>query len=123
MNRRHGSAPEFDPRTGSGLRCAVYAIVARIPPGKVATYGQIAALAGYPGQARQVGYALAGAPEDLDLPWHRVINARGRVSPRANTGWHEYQQKLLEEEGVVFTEGRTCLSRFGWNAEPENTGQ
>ena len=59
------------------MRRAFYETVARIPYGKVATYGQIAILAGYPGRARQVGYALAGMCEAWDLPWHRIINAQG----------------------------------------------
>jgi len=98
------------------FRIAVYAVVACIPRGRVATYGQVAALAGYPGDARQVGNALAALPEDLDVPWHRVINAQGRVSPRKHTGWHQYQQALLEQEDVEFIDGRTSLARFGWDA-------
>ncbi len=94
---------------------AFYEVVARIPHGMVATYGQVAALAGYPGQARQVGYALAGSPEDLDLPWHRVINARGEVSPRTWTNIHQYQQVLLEREGIVFKGVRLDLKRYRWD--------
>ena len=74
----------------------IYDVVRRIPIGKVATYGQIATLAGYPGQARQVGYALNTLPEDLDIPWQRVINAKGQISPRANPIFEEIQQKILE---------------------------
>ena len=96
---------------------AIYEVVARIPHGRVATYGQVASLAGYPGQARQVGYALAGMPEDLDLPWHRVINARGEVSPRTWTNIHEYQQVLLEREGIVFKGVRLDLKRYRWDPE------
>jgi methylated-DNA-protein-cysteine methyltransferase-like protein len=96
---------------------AIYEVVARIPRGKVATYGQVASLAGYPGQARQVGYALAGMPEDLDLPWHRVINAKGEVSPRTWTNMHEYQQALLEREGIAFRSGRLDLKRYRWDPE------
>ena len=109
-----------EPLPASTMYAAFYAEVARIPPGKVATYGQIAALAGFPGRARQVGYALAATPEHLELPWHRVINAQGQVSPRAHTGWHGYQQDLLEQEGVEFTAGRTSLKRFGW--QPPDDG-
>ena len=82
--------------------------------GRVATYGQVAELAGFPGRARQVGFALAALPEELDLPWHRVVNARGRVSPRRQGGSHRLQQLLLEEEGVLFEEGRIDLKRFRW---------
>lgn len=98
------------------LREKIYAVIRRIPPGKVATYGQVAALAGLPRRARMVGQALRSTPEGLDLPWQRVINAGGRISPRGGIGWEEgYQRHLLEEEGVVFDErGRIDLERFGW---------
>jgi methylated-DNA-protein-cysteine methyltransferase related protein len=90
-------------------------VVERIPPGRVATYGQVAALAGLPGRARQVGYALHALPERSAVPWHRVINARGEVSPRTEPGWEGYQRHLLEEEDVVFdAHGRVDLDRFGW---------
>lgn len=74
-----------------------YAIVAQIPPGKVATYGQIARMAGHPGAARMVGWALHVSPAELDLPCHRVVNREGRTAP----GWAEHPA-LLEEEGVTF---------------------
>jgi methylated-DNA-protein-cysteine methyltransferase-like protein len=96
------------------LRQAVYWWVARIPCGQVATYGQIAALAGFPGRARQVGYALAGMPEGLDLPWHRVVNAQGKVSPRSSSCLHQMQYELLEQEGVLFIDNRIDLTRFRW---------
>jgi methylated-DNA-protein-cysteine methyltransferase-like protein len=96
----------------------IYAVVERIPPGRVATYGQVAALAGLAGHARQVGYALHASPEDLDLPWHRVINAKGEVSPRAEPGREGFQRHLLEEEGVVFdANGRLDLESYRW--EPD----
>ena len=95
-------------------RQAIYHIVARIPPGKVATYGQIATLAGTSGQARQVGYALAALPDNADVPWHRVINARGEISPRRRTKIHELQRHLLEGEGITFVADRIDLGRFCW---------
>jgi methylated-DNA-protein-cysteine methyltransferase-like protein len=92
----------------------IYAVVRRIPRGRVATYGQIAGLAGLAGHARQVGYALHALPAHTRLPWHRVINARGEVSPRAN-GERLTQQMLLEDEGVEFdARGRLKLKRFQW---------
>jgi methylated-DNA-protein-cysteine methyltransferase related protein len=97
----------------------IYAVVRAIPEGRVATYGQVAALAGLPGHARQVGYALASLPDDSDVPWQRVVNARGEVSVRAgDPGWAQgYQRHRLEEEGVEFdTRGRIDLERFGWDA-------
>lgn len=97
----------------------IYAVVEQIPEGRVATYGQVAALAGLGRAARQVGYALHSLPEDSDLPWHRVINARGEVSPRAMPGWDGYQRHLLEEEGVELDDrGRIDLERFRWEPPP-----
>jgi len=90
-------------------------IVRRIPQGRVATYGQVATLAGYPGHARQVGYALHDLPDGTDVPWQRVINARGGVSPRTAPGRDGYQRHLLEEEGVVFDDsGRVDLCHYRW---------
>ena len=94
----------------------IYAVVARVPEGRVVTYGQVAELAGLPGQARQVGYALHALPSGSDLPWHRVINARGEVSRRAELGWEGFQRQLLEEEGVIFDcHGRIELDRYRWD--------
>ena len=80
----------------------IYSVVWRIPKGRVATYGQVARLAGIPGHARQVGYALNALPDGTRVPWQRVINAQGRVSLRGSPGWEGYQQHLLEAEGVLF---------------------
>lgn len=97
------------------FRSAVHQQLRRIPAGRVATYGQIAHLAGAPRSARQVGQALAALPNDSDLPWHRVVNAQGRISPRRRAGADEFQRLLLEDEGVVFDQqGRIDLKRFGW---------
>jgi methylated-DNA-protein-cysteine methyltransferase-like protein len=94
----------------------IYAEVRKVPRGKVATYGQIAMLAGLEGQARQVGYAMAAVPSSSAIPWHRVINAEGRVSMRSEgPGGTIIQQQLLEREGVAFDAGgRVSLARFGW---------
>jgi methylated-DNA-protein-cysteine methyltransferase related protein len=93
-----------------------WAVVRRIPRGRVVTYGQVAELAGRPGCARQAGYALAGIPDESDLPWHRVVNARGEVSRRAGgPTFEKIQRVLLEAEGVVFdAAGRIPLDRYGW---------
>lgn len=93
----------------------IYKIVHQIPRGRVATYGQVAELAGLEGHARQVGYALHALPDGLDLPWHRVVNARGEISPRTAGDSHELQRMLLEAEGVEFdARGRMDLRKFGW---------
>lgn len=96
----------------------IYAVVRRIPRGRVATYGQIAALAGLPRQPRLVGYALHALPRGTPLPWHRVINAQGRISPRSGEAGSSLTQRLLlEAEGVTFdARGRVSLARFGWRA-------
>ncbi len=91
-----------------------YRLVARIPLGRVATYGQIADLAGKPGRARQVGYALAHVPDEVDLPWHRVINARGQVSPRSASGFHHMQRAMLEAEGICFDGDHIDMKRHLW---------
>ena len=97
----------------------IYAVVKRIPFGKVATYGQVATLAGYPGQARQVGYALNRLPDDLDIPWQCVINAKGQISSRANPIFEQIQQQGLESEGVLFdSRGIVDLEIFQW--QPDN---
>lgn len=93
----------------------IYAVVRRIPAGTVATYGQVAAIAGLAGHARQVGYSLHALDEGSDVPWQRVINAKGEVSPRATPGWDGFQRHLLEEEGVEFDEqGRVDLGCYRW---------
>jgi len=94
----------------------IYAVVRRIPRGRVATYGQVAELAGLPGHARQVGYALHALPEGSAVPWQRVVNARGEIPPRAS-GFEGPQRRLLEREGVRFdARGRIDLARYGWGA-------
>ena len=93
----------------------IYEVVERVPKGRVVTYGQVASLAGLPRRARQVGYALHALPEGHDVPWHRVINARGEISARSTPGWGFLQRHLLEEEGVTFDAGeRVDLAAFRW---------
>jgi methylated-DNA-protein-cysteine methyltransferase-like protein len=94
----------------------IYRVVARIPRGRVATYGQVARLAGLPGRARLVGYALAAIPDASRLPWHRVVNARGKISLRADGGpWDRIQRLRLERERVRFdVHGAIALAVFRW---------
>jgi methylated-DNA-protein-cysteine methyltransferase-like protein len=89
----------------------IYAVVRRVPRGRVATYGQIARLAGLPGRARQVGYALHALPGGTTVPWHRVVNARGTISRRSVPGPELEQQLRLEAEGVRF-DGRGRIIRL-----------
>ncbi len=99
-------------------RARIYAAVRRIPRGRVATYGDIAELSGLDGHARQVGYALHDLPPNSKVPWHRVINARGEISPRSQGDSHELQRLLLEAEGVeIDGRGRISLRRYRWRDE------
>ncbi len=96
----------------------IYAIVRQIPAGRVATYGQIARLAGLAGRARQVGYALHALCGEHDVPWHRVINAAGGISKRAEPVFEQLQRDLLEQEGIVFGENcRVSLPRYQWKKQ------
>ena len=91
----------------------IYALMRRIPPGQVASYGQLARLAGC--TARQAGYAMAAVPAGHDLPWHRVINSQGRISARRGGGGEAEQHRLLTAEGVLFDRlGRVDLETVGW---------
>ncbi len=95
----------------------IYAIVQQIPVGRVATYGQVAELANLAGKARLVGYALYRVDLRLsDIPWHRVINARGEISQSPfRYGTDDLQRSLLEEEGIQFSpEGKINLHRYRW---------
>lgn len=92
-------------------------IIKGIPEGTVATYGQIAALAGSPRAARQVAWLLHSASDKYDLPWHRVINAQGRISLRANQG-HKRQKRRLKSENIKINQkGQVNLSRYQWQPQ------
>lgn len=93
----------------------ICAVVRRIPRGKVASYGQVAALAGLPRRARLVGHVLGGLPDGVRVPWQRVINADGRISRREHPDGERRQRALLEREGVRFSAaGAISWARFGW---------
>lgn len=98
----------------SPLYQQIYAVVRQIPPGKVATYGQVARITGGC-TARMVGYAMAALPEGSDVPWQRVINYKGKISPHGFGYGSAMQRLLLEEEGVVF-DNADCIdfNVFGW---------
>ena len=98
-----------------GRYARIYRVVRRIPRGRVATYGQVADLADLPGCARQVGYALHALSPESDVPWQRVVNARGEISLRRERGIEPIQQQILEAEGLAFDpRGRLDLSRVQW---------
>lgn len=91
----------------------IYAAIAAIPAGRVAGYGQIAARAGLPGRARLVGTALRETPDDMELPWYRVLHADGTIAlPRGSRGFRE-QCRQLRREGVEVRDGRVPMRAFG----------
>ena len=93
----------------------VYQLIQMIPRGKVASYGQIAAYLGHPRGARMVGWALHSLPEGTEVPWHRVVNARGYLSTPHEGNGVRTQRQLLEKEGVVFdSDGRIDMSAYRW---------
>lgn len=99
----------------------IYKMVCQIPKGQIATYGQIARLINRPRGARQVGYALAALDSDTHVPWHRVVNSQGKISPRMKGGYEEFQKSLLEDEGITFDKNNQIdLSRFLWQLAVEN---
>lgn len=96
----------------------VVELITRIPRGKVATYGQIAACAGNPFAARQVAWLLHSSTRKHGLPWQRVVNSRGRISLKPRYGY-EVQRRLLRAEGVGFRrDGTIDLKRYLWNPRP-----
>lgn len=92
----------------------IYNVVKQIPKGKVATYGQVASLAGSKRWARVVGYALHANPDPEHIPCHRVVNRFGEVSRAFAFGGENRQIQLLEDEGVEFVDGKVDLERFQW---------
>lgn len=103
-----------------GFFKGVWAIVARIPEGKVATYGQIAAMLGKPRAARTVGWALNSLPRGKQIPWHRVINSEGKISRRDRETEAALQQRLLKVEGIQFdNQGRVNLNHYQWQPDTD----
>lgn len=98
----------------------VYAQVENIPAGRVATYGGIAVLAGYPDAAREVGIAMQRAPAPRKLPCHRVVNKNGTLAPSHAFGGQEHQRRMLEDEGVTFLpDGLIHMDRHIWPDDPQ----
>lgn len=104
------------PQQNTPLYERIYAVIRQIPPGRVATYGQIAKIVGGKCQARTVGYALSVLPTGYDVPWQRVINRQGKISPHHSSPDSPHQQLLLQAEGVYFDPETNCtdFSQFGW---------
>ena len=102
------------PSRATDYREKIWQIVALIPEGKVATYGQVAELAGLPRMARAVGRTLSQLPEDTQLPWHRVINARGMISFPFDSPAYKRQRERLEAEGITLLNGKVRLRDQQW---------
>lgn len=93
----------------------IWQVIALIPEGKVATYGDVARHAGLPGAARRVGYALRHLPTGTTIPWHRVVNAQGRISIPEGSASQYTQRERLEAEGIVFKANKSLsLKRYRW---------
>lgn len=93
----------------------IYTVVSKIPKGKVATYGQIALLAGNPHWARVVGYALHQNPKPFIIPCHRVVNREGKIAESFAFGGGDVQRQILEDEGIVFNaDGTIDLKKYLW---------
>ncbi|MBA3562486.1 MAG: MGMT family protein [Gammaproteobacteria bacterium] len=92
----------------------IWKVIAQIPRGRVSTYGRVAERAGFPRGARLTAQALRAVPKNLQLPWHRVLNAQGRIAIPDGSPSRMRQRELLEREGVTFVGGRVNLERFGW---------
>lgn len=111
--RHRGGAPDTRAVAVDQRYRSIYAAIAAIPAGRVASYGQIAARAGLPGRSRLVGTALRNTPDGLELPWHRVLHSDGTIAlPRGSRGFRE-QSRRLRAEGVDVRDGRVPMRAFG----------
>lgn len=113
---RNRKPPAGPMDTNQDRRAPVFQAIAQIPVGAVATYGQIARLAGMPGAARYVGYCLRNLPKGSKLPWHRVIGAGGRIAFPNGSDAFLLQAKKLRKEGVECNDGKISLRNFQWDA-------
>ena len=115
MRKSTGAISEFSAK--------VMGFIKKIPRGKVATYGQIAALAGKPHGARGVAWILHSSSTSHGLPWHRVLGSSGKISFPERASNHREQKRRLEAEGVKFNGGRTDLTKFQWKKRPAKPGR
>lgn len=119
-SKNYGSAGKLRTRPHRELQAIpqkyqlIWRVVREIPEGMVSTYGRIADLCGLFGHARLVGYALHNLPRGSDIPWHRVINAQGKISLSDLDGLAERQRRLLRKEGIIFIKDVISLSKYGW---------
>lgn len=92
----------------------IYTIIASIPKGCVVSYGQVAALAGYPNNARLVGRLLKEMPKDSTIPWHRVVNSQGKIAFVQGSAQYQTQREKLLSEGVTFNNQRINMAKHRW---------
>lgn len=109
MNNKNNNSDALDKRQ------RIWQVIVQIPAGKVASYGQIASLAGLPGAARLVGNVLKKLPEDSRLPWYRVINSQGKISLPVSSPSYKRQIEQLNDEGVIVLHNRISLKKYRWN--------
>lgn len=96
-------------------KSAIYLALMNVPRERVITYGQLASLAGLPGAARWVGTLLCGLPENTEIPWHRVINAQGKISLAEDSPAYREQRRRLEAEGIQFKNNKINLRVYSYN--------
>lgn len=114
MNQQNTTGPFTTTTDFDNWVKSVWQVVQGIPRGHVLTYGEVARLAGMSRAARRVSQAMRRAPRGMDLPWHRVVNAQGKISFPEDSSGYQQQKGLLEKEGVVFLKGKIDLDRFGY---------
>ncbi|MAM69893.1 MAG: cysteine methyltransferase [Gammaproteobacteria bacterium] len=93
---------------------AIWQTVLSIPPGKVASYGQVADLAGLPGRARLVGRSMGMVPDSMQVPWYRVLKSNGQLAGKPGSKFAQRQTELLQDEGVVVLKNRVKMENFQW---------
>ena len=110
----------MDTENKQQMRIILYILLSKIPQGRLATYGQLAKMAGYPGLARWVGRVLSQLPDDTELPWHRVVAASGRLSLPQNTRGGDEQRQRLRLEGIFIEQDRVKLANYQWQPGAAN---
>ena len=114
MNQQDSKGPSITASDFDKWVKTVWQVVQGIPRGHVLTYGDVARLAGMSRAARRVSQAMRRAPRDMQLPWHRVVNAQGKISFAEDSTGYRQQKDRLEAEGVIFMNGKIDLDRFGY---------
>lgn len=106
--------------TADANAAAILAVVAKVPRGRVTTYGSVATRAGLPGRARLVGRLLRELPAAHKYPWHRIVAAAGRIALPESSPSRQTQIERLQREGVLVVRGRVDMRRYGWSAAPDD---